>query len=145
MVHAGQLVRTATSTLEYLVTRHDSGGARHEMRATYDPGAPFPPEHLHPNQTETFTVEEGALLFRMDGEERRLEAGHSISLPAGTVHTICNPDEERRAVARWVTRPALRTGEFFEALAGAAGDGPRLLQVLADHTDEFRLAHPDVR
>lgn len=145
MAHAGQLVRTATSTLEYLVTRHESGGARHEMRATYDPGAPFPPEHLHPHQTEEFTVEEGALLFRVEGEERRLEAGHTISILAGTVHTICNPDEQRRAVARWGTRPALRTGEFFEALAEAAGDGPRLLEVLADHTDEFRLAPPDGR
>lgn len=143
MVHAGQVVRTATSTLEYLVTRHESDGARHEMRVTHDPGSPSPPLHLHPNQTETFTVEEGELLFRVAGEERRVVAGTSITLPAGTVHTVCNPDQEHRAVARWVTRPALRTGEFFEELAAAGQDPERLLAVLDDHTAEFRLASSD--
>ncbi len=140
MVQAGQVVRTAASTLEYLATRHETGGARHEMRVTYDPGAPFPPAHLHPNQTEEFTVEEGELVFSVDGDERRLPAGSSITLPAGTVHTIRNPDGERRAVARWVTRPALRTGELFEELAAAAGDGAQMLQVLAGHAEEIQLA-----
>ena len=143
MVHAGQLVRTVTSTLEYLATRHETAGARHEMRVTYDPGAPAPPAHLHPHQTEQFTVEEGELLFLVAGEERHVSAGATITVPAGTIHTVSNPDKERRAVARWVTRPALRTGEFFEELAAAGDDTPRLLAVLAEHSDEFRLAPHD--
>jgi hypothetical protein len=42
----------------------------------------------------------------------------------------------------WQTRPALRTGEFFEALDGARGDatGAASVDAIRDYADVFRLA-----
>ncbi len=139
MVQAGQVVRLQGSTLVFLATHSETGGARHEMRVTYDPGSGAPPLHRHPHQTEVFDVEEGALLFTVAGEERRVGAGGSITLPADTVHTVRNASDEERAVARWTTRPALGTGDFFVALAATAGDGAAVAGVLAEHEREIRF------
>lgn len=140
MVRAGQVLKIGAVTLQFVKTRHETDGAIHEMRATYEAGSPFPPTHLHPNQTETFHVEEGALRFVVDGVERVVEAGGSIVVALGRVHTVRNEHDDRPTVARWRTEPALTTGEFFEALAAAGDDLERAIAVIGRHRDEFRLA-----
>ena len=140
MVHAGQVIELGTVTLRFLTTRAESGGAVHEMRATYDPGSPSPPAHLHPAQTETFVVESGALRFVVDGVERVVAAGSSIVIEAGQVHQVRNEHDGRPAVALWRTEPALRTGELFEEMAAAGQDLHRMLSVLGDHAEEITLA-----
>lgn len=139
MVRAGQVVAIGAVTLQYLVTRHESDGAFHEMRAIYEPGSPSPPTHLHPHQTEIFQVEEGALRFVIDGIEHVVGSGASIVVEPGQIHTVRNENDDRPAVARWRTEPALATGEFFEALAVAKNDLGQVLGVVRRHPDEFRL------
>lgn len=139
MVCTGQVLTIGAVTLRFLTTRHESDGATHEMRATYEAGSPSPPAHLHPRQTETFHVEEGALRFVVEGIEQVVGSGSSIVIEPGQTHTVRNDDDDRPAIARWRTEPALTTGEFFEALAAAGDDLERVVAVLDRHPDEFRL------
>ena len=132
---------TGAVRMEFAVTAADSDGALHEMRVTYAPGSPLPPAHLHPAQTERFEVHEGALVFVVDGVERVVPAGEAIDIAPGSVHQAHNPGDGP-AVATWQTRPALRTGEFHVAIheARQSGDVPRLLAVVEEYADVFRLA-----
>jgi mannose-6-phosphate isomerase-like protein (cupin superfamily) len=97
-------------------------------------GGVAPPPHLHPSQDERFTVLEGTLTASLGDQERILEAGDVLEVPAGTPHQMSGD-----ARVRWETRPPLRTAEFFEALF--ALDAPEdALRVLGEFAAEIRLA-----
>lgn len=133
---------SGTVRLEFTLTAAESDGALHQMRATYGPGSPQPPGHLHPAQGECSEVHEGALGFVIEGVLRTVPAGEALDVPAaGAVHQVRNPGDVP-AVVTWSTRPALRTGEFLCALheARESGDVGRLLQVVEEHADVFVLA-----
>jgi mannose-6-phosphate isomerase-like protein (cupin superfamily) len=140
MVHRGQVVdEPGGMRLEFLSTAADTAGELHAMRAWHPPHSRYPPPHFHPGQDEHFTVEEGVLEFRIDGRPRRVGAGQSIDIPRGAVHQVRNPGSAG-AVVRWETRPALRTGEFFEAVADAkVRGGLGLLVVVHEYGDVYRL------
>lgn len=129
--------------LEFTTTGEDSQGQLHEMRATYRPGSALPPAHLHPQQSERFSVVQGEMWCLVDGVETTLRAGDSIDVPAGCVHQMRNPGADS-AVVTWQTRPALRTGEFHQRIAAAreAGDVAALLEVVSEFSDVFVLAPP---
>lgn len=141
MVQAGQVFDDGTTRLEFTVTGSESDGTVHEMRVTYGPHSPFPPPHLHPQQDERFEVLRGELLFIVDGEETLVPEGRSIDIPRRSVHQVRNVGETP-AVAIWQTFPALRTGEFHEAIAAARRqrDAVRLLAVVEEFSDVFELA-----
>lgn len=135
---------TSISRVWHLRTGDDSDGEAHVQRVEYLPGSPFPPLHHHPAQDEHFEVEQGAMLFVVDGEERTVAAGESVDVPRGTPHQARNASEREPAVVHWTTRPALRTTEFF-CTAAALGDEPSLLDsaLLAhEYRDVFRLSGP---
>jgi mannose-6-phosphate isomerase-like protein (cupin superfamily) len=134
----------ATSRVWYLRTARSSDGEVHEQRVEYFPGSPFPPAHLHPAQDEHFEVEVGAMLFVVDGDERRVEAGQTLNIPRGTVHRARNASSTEPAVVRWETRPALRTTDFFSTAARLGDDASPLdLALLAhEYRDVFRLVGP---
>jgi mannose-6-phosphate isomerase-like protein (cupin superfamily) len=127
--------------LEFTITGEDSQGQLHEMRATYRPGSPLPPAHLHPQQSEHFSVLEGEMWCLVDGVESTVRAGESIDIPAGSVHQMRNPGAVS-AVVTWQTRPALRTAEFHERIAEArrAGDLSAVLAVVDEFADVFVMA-----
>ena len=120
-----------------------------EVEAVYGPGGSPPPKHWHPNQDEHFRVLEGELRVRVDGEERTLAAGEEIEIPRGAVHQMWNPGGSQ-VRARWQTRPAGRTADWFRDVARAqeASDGapgPLAFGVLlTEYRDVFRLAGPDL-
>jgi mannose-6-phosphate isomerase-like protein (cupin superfamily) len=141
-VHRGQVVGDESMTLEFTATAAETGGTLHEMRARYEPETRFPPPHLHPAQDERFVVERGALVFVVDGQEQVVVAGGEIEIPCGAVHRVRNAGTVP-AVALWQTRPALRTGEFFERYAAvqAGGGSPFALAAMVDDfNDVYRLA-----
>ena len=74
------------------------------------PGVPGPPPHFHEDASEFFYVAEGALDVQVDGEWQRLEAGQSICLRPGQVHTLMNRTE---TPCRWVTGWSPRGFEQF--------------------------------
>ncbi|MDB4945102.1 MAG: cupin protein [Labilithrix sp.] len=132
--------------LKFLETAFETRGERHVQEARYPAHSPVPPYHCHPKQAERFEVHEGALRFRVDGEERDVRAGEAIDIPRGTDHLVHNPHEEA-AVVVWTTRPALRTADFFwemsEAAKGRARPGVAdAAAILREYGDVFQLASP---
>src|SRR5690242_15413127 len=86
------------------------------LNAQWSPGGSAPPPHYHPEQAEHFEVLAGALRVEVDGVQRDLRAGDTLDVPRRTVHRMWNPNAEP-ASARWETRPAGRTAEWFRAVA----------------------------
>jgi mannose-6-phosphate isomerase-like protein (cupin superfamily) len=134
----------AISRVWYLRTAEDSGGAVHEQRVEYRPGSPFPPDHLHPAQDEHFEVEQGQMVFVVDGAEHVVGEGGAIDIPRGTPHRARNASKDESAVVRWETRPALRTTDFFTTAARLGDDMGLLDAALLAHEyrDVFRLTGP---
>jgi mannose-6-phosphate isomerase-like protein (cupin superfamily) len=127
--------------LEFTTTSEDSQGQLHEMLATYRPGSALPPAHLHPQQSERFSVLQGEMWCLVDGVETTLRAGDCIDIPAGSVHQMRNPGAGS-AVVTWQTRPALRTAEFHRQIAAArqTGDSTAVLAVVSEFADVFVVA-----
>jgi quercetin dioxygenase-like cupin family protein len=92
------------------------------METTNPPGGGAEPVHVHPRQESRAEVVSGSLCFVVDGEERRLGPGDSITIPAGVPHNFRN-DGDEDAVAVQEFRPALRTQQFFETYFGLAERG----------------------
>ena len=92
-----------------------TGGARVEMRVTLPPAPASPPPHVHPGQEETWIVETGVLEGLVGHERRRLAAGESLTIPAGTVHAFRNRSGEN-VMFRTVHTPALQFERYLERL-----------------------------
>jgi mannose-6-phosphate isomerase-like protein (cupin superfamily) len=127
--------------LEFTTTSEDSQGQLHEMLATYRPDSALPPAHLHPHQSERFSVLQGEMWCLLDGVETTLRAGDTIDIPAGSVHQMRNRGAVS-AVVTWQTRPALRTAEFHLQMAAArqTGDISAVLAVVSEFADVFVVA-----
>ncbi len=129
----------------FRATAASTGGAHVEVEATYPPHSAVPPRHLHPRQTEHFTVVRGAFATRVDGAERELGPGDELEVPAGALHQMWGA-ADTVTVVLWRTTPALRTDCMFCELWQAAADADwrpdpsTLLAVVSRYPDEFRLA-----
>lgn len=132
-------------------TAHDTKGVLVEVEAFYRSDSEAPPEHIHPRQEEYFEVLAGSIDTRVNGQEKRYEAGESFRIPAGATHQMWNGgDTETRLL--WQTRPALHTDDFFEIMWGLARAGktnkaglPNLLHlavILRQYRHEFRPVKP---
>ena len=153
MATAGDVVENpaARMRLRFLRTAGDTNGELLEMEATYQPGSVEPLEHSHPRQEEHFEVILGTLRARVGTEERTLAAGDELDIPRGTVHAMWNESQDEARVI-WLTRPALRTEDFFVAVGRLAqegkltakGAGNPLLGAALLHRfrDEFRPTSP---
>jgi mannose-6-phosphate isomerase-like protein (cupin superfamily) len=127
----------------------ESTSAALVVEASFGPGGKAPPAHYHPAQDEHFEILEGVLRVDVDGVERDVGAGETLDIPRRTSHRMWNPNPDP-ARARWETRPAGRTKEWFKALAGLQGTDhvdangrPKVLPFAAlanEYSDTFRLA-----
>ncbi|MBA3865452.1 MAG: cupin domain-containing protein [Solirubrobacterales bacterium] len=109
------------------------------------------PTHVHPRQESGAEVISGALVFEVDGVERRLAAGESIAIPAGTPHRFWNPGEEDAHSVQFF-RPALDIAAFFETYfelvrrgeLNRKGELPllRLAAMVPEFSDEIRPTSP---
>jgi mannose-6-phosphate isomerase-like protein (cupin superfamily) len=139
-ISAGQVVEVLESSNDVLV-----------LETTYAPGGSAPPAHFHPAQTEHFEILAGDLHVEVDGRRRRLTTGEQLDVPPNTAHRMWNPGGEA-ARARWETRPAGRTEQWFRGLGALHGTNwvdqggqpkPLAFAALAnEHQDTFRLAGP---
>lgn len=143
--------RRTGQRMRFVQTAADTDGALLQIETVNPPSDVPEPEHVHPRQESRASVLSGTLCFLIDGVERRLAAGDSITIPAGTPHHFVN-DGEDEAVAIQEFRPALRTQEMFVTLFDLAARGevnergmPSLLtlaQVGPRFADEIRVASP---
>jgi quercetin dioxygenase-like cupin family protein len=150
MATTGQELRNPVTgqTLVFRRTSADTGGAALEVESLWEAGSVEPPRHYHPGQQERFRVLEGSLTADIAGEPRVLNEGDELVIPPNTHHSMWNAGPGR-ARASWVTEPALRTEEFFEAAWGLAAamssddSGPPAMdgaELLREYSDVFRLA-----
>ena len=112
--------------IEYTATAEDTGGAFVRFNWRSVPGGVIT-EHIHPHQEERFIVLAGEARFTLDGQEHVARAGETVVVPAGVRHSEGNPGPaEITAVVE--LRPARRTKEFHEAVAGLVADGRTTLR-----------------
>jgi len=133
-------------------TAKDTGGELLQVDWIGSPGWTTGPDHVYPLQEERFEVLSGRLGLRVDGTERVLGEGETLTAPAGSAHAAWNADDDTvHALVDF--RPALRTEVAFETLAGLARDGktngagapknPLLLAlVLHEYEDEIYFVKP---
>jgi mannose-6-phosphate isomerase-like protein (cupin superfamily) len=132
--------------MKFVKTARETDGALHVQEARYAPHSARPPYHCHPRQEEHFSIVEGALVFRVAGEDRVVKAGEQVTIAQGVYHLAHNP-HDAPAVVLWETRPALRSAEFFYAMNRARrGNAPPrfvdAIAILSEYRDEFQLAKP---
>lgn len=109
------------------------------------------PGHVHPKQESGAEVLSGSLVFEVDGAERRVGPGESISIAANTPHCFWN-DGSDDAHAIQFFKPALDTAAFFETYfelarrdaLGPDGDLPllQLAVMVPEFSDEIRPTRP---
>jgi quercetin dioxygenase-like cupin family protein len=115
------------------------------------PTAEREPVHVHPKQESGAEVVSGSLVFEVAGEQRRLGAGETISVPANTPHRFWNDgSEDARSIQFF--RPALDIASFFETMFALSQQDkldakgmPRPLQLavmVPEFGDEIRPASP---
>src|SRR5258706_467632 len=98
--------------LQFLVTAKDSNGELLKVHLWNRAGAQGPPEHLHPGQTETFTIVSGTVGFKGNGAEKILTAGQSITAQKNEMHKIWTTGDAPSEVIVEM-RPALRAVKVF--------------------------------
>ena len=107
--------------IQYTAVAQDTGGELVRFSWRSVPGGMIT-EHIHPHQEERFIILAGEALFTVGGEELVGRAGDTVVIPAGVRHSEGDPGTgEITAVVE--LRPAQRTKEFHEAVAGLAVDG----------------------
>jgi mannose-6-phosphate isomerase-like protein (cupin superfamily) len=107
--------------IEYTTVAEDNGGELVRFNWRSVPGGAIT-EHVHPDQEERFAILVGEAHFTVAGEETTAKAGETIVVPAGVRHSEGNRGSvEITGVVE--LRPALRTKEFHEAIAGLVADG----------------------
>jgi quercetin dioxygenase-like cupin family protein len=104
-----------STTFLLVRSARDTGGERVEFEISLQPGAPSPPPHFHPRQTEEWHVLGGTLSVHLDGNWRDLREGESVTMPPGQVHTLSNRSNEVVRV-RDVHVPAGDFQEYVETL-----------------------------
>jgi quercetin dioxygenase-like cupin family protein len=107
--------------IEYTAVAEDTGGQLIRFNWRSVPGGVIT-EHVHPRQEERFIIVAGEARFTLNGEERVARAGETVVVPVGVPHSEGNPGpDEVTAVVE--LRPARKTKEFHEAVAGLVADG----------------------
>jgi mannose-6-phosphate isomerase-like protein (cupin superfamily) len=102
-----------------LRTAAETSGAVLDWELLLAPGGRVPSSHAHPEQTETFTVLEGRMKFRVGWRRLVATPGQTVRVPPGTVHHFANAGSvpARLAVE---SRPALAMAELLATAAAMA-------------------------
>lgn len=138
--------------ITFLTTAGESDGELLRMEIVMDPGGFVAGEHIHPHQEERFEILAGTVRMRVGGIERELGAGDVVVVPRGAPHVWWNAaDEPARVLAD--LRPALRTQELREVLAGWTKEGKtrggmplnpfRLAVVAREYRHEVQVVGPN--
>lgn len=80
-------IRIGQNEIVIRLDGEDTGGRFSLSEYTMPTTAASPPPHVHEETYEAFLVLEGALECTVDGDQFRAEAGDTVSLPPGVVHS----------------------------------------------------------
>lgn len=96
---------------EVIRSTADTRGELFETRVEVDdPAGDGPPLHIHHHAEESYRVLSGVLQVNVGGEWRRLAAGETLTVPAGTAHTLRS---DVPVVLINTHKPALEFERFF--------------------------------
>lgn len=152
MIRAGDsIVNPVTGErLVFELTSHDTDGEYTLFDTFVEPGGAVASAHVHPYQTEIFTVIEGRLGVKRGRERLELDPGQTALIDAGVAHKFWNAGDTTLRF-RAEVRPALQFESLLETMFGLAADGktnkkgmpgPLRLAVIADHHfDVVRLPY----
>lgn len=110
------------SEFEVLRSAADTGGETLEMEMYFPPETEDVPEHVHPEQAETYEVLEGTFKVLVGEEWRELDAGEAVTVPPGTVHTF-RVVGDRPVRVRNVHAPALDFEDYFATESRLMAEG----------------------
>jgi len=104
-------------------TSLESGGARLVLAVTAKPTEVGPPMHMHPRQTETFSVERGRLTYVLGSSKPAVAGpGDVVVVAPGISHTWWNSGPETLEMVGRL-EPAGRFQTFIETIYGLIRDG----------------------
>jgi len=143
MIRAGDtLVNPVTGErLVWEDTSSETNGAYTLFDTYVEPGGAVAAAHVHPYQTEIFTVVEGRLGVKRGREKLELAPGQVALIDPGTPHKFWNAGDETLRF-RAEVRPALDFESLIETMFTLAAEGktnrkglpsPLRLAVIADH------------
>ncbi len=131
----------------------DTNGELFEAINVLEPGFKGPPLHTHPAAEESYRVLSGTLDVCVDGAWRQLTPGQSVTVAAGTPHTLRNPHATEVRLLN-VHKPALDFERFFRKLQSLMITGRMSLppkdfrslvlvsMLFVSHEKEIRSAKP---
>ena len=122
---AGERVIVNPVSGEHIVVRisgAQTGGRLLAFDLFLPPGGHVPARHVHPIQSEQFTVVAGRMRFTLGRRTILAGPGETVVVPAGTPHWFGNAGRDVSR-ARVEVRPALRTEELLEASEAMAVGG----------------------
>jgi quercetin dioxygenase-like cupin family protein len=143
MIRAGDtIVNPVTGeALVFELTSHDTNGEYTLFDTFVEPGGFVASPHVHPFQTEIFTVVAGRLGVKRGREKLELGPGEIAMIDPGVPHRFWNAGDGTLQF-RAEVRPALEFESLIETMFGLAADGktnkkgmpgPLRLAVIANH------------
>ena len=120
MIRTGDVLHNPVTgeLIQFLKTSADTGGDYVEIEVVVEPDGFVAAAHVHPYQTERFTIVAGEVSFEAGGRRFTAGAGEEVVVGPGTPHRFWNAGVED-ARFRCEVRPALAFEsliEFFAAL-----------------------------
>jgi mannose-6-phosphate isomerase-like protein (cupin superfamily) len=153
MIRTGDTIHNPVTgeRITFHQTSADTNGEAVVIECTVQPNGFVAAAHLHPSQTERFSVIDGRLGMKAGRKKLLLERGDVAVVEPGTPHKFWNMgDEEVRFVCE--VRPALQFESLLETMFALAADGKtnkkgmpnplRLAVVARAHFDTVRLPQP---
>ena len=134
-------------------TAAETGGKLVRVETIVNPDGFVAAAHVHPAQTERFSILEGKLDFQVGDETVRAGAGDELVVPPGTAHQFWNAGEDEARFLMEV-RPALKFESLIETMFALAAEGKtgkrglpgpfRLAVIAREHFDTVQLPFPPV-
>jgi len=153
MIRCGEVLHNPVTgeLIQFLKTSADTNGEYVEIEVVVEPNGFVAAPHVHPYQTERFTIVSGAVTFKAGDREFVALPGEEVVVEPGTPHKFWN-DGAEDARFRCRISPALTFESLIETMFGLANDGktnakgmpnPLRLAVIAKaHFDTVRLPFP---
>jgi quercetin dioxygenase-like cupin family protein len=153
MVRTGDTIENPVTgeRITFLATSADTDGESVVIETVVQPHGFVAAGHVHPFQSERFTVAAGRLGLKVGRRTMTLGPGQTATVEAGTAHQFWNVGDDQ---ARFVCEvsPALQFESLLETMFALARDGktgrkgmpnPLRLAVIAKaHFDTVRLPFP---
>jgi quercetin dioxygenase-like cupin family protein len=115
-------IQLGSIRVDFLVTAEVSDGSLTMFECLIPAGSRVPVAHSHDGFEETNYVLEGTCTWTVDGQERELAEGESLSIHRGQVHGFENRgSEDVRFLA--IATPGVFGPTYFQELADVLGAG----------------------